>query len=64
MAISRESNNNLMLSYAKSLLVHNKIKPIEAIHKRIDAITAQDLLAVANEHLNVNDFDFLYFEGK
>lgn len=64
MAINRESNNSVMLSYAKSLLVYNEIKPLDSLYKRIDSISASDLLAVANEHLNVDDFDFLYFQGK
>jgi len=64
LAISRESNANLMLSYCKSLLLHDKIDTIENIHKKIDSISTEDLLEAANEQLDLNAFDYLYFEGK
>lgn len=64
LAISRESNNNIMLSYAKSLLVRNKIDSIETIHQKIDLLNASDLLEAAGDHLQEVDLDYLYFEGK
>ncbi len=64
LAISRESNNNIMLSYAKSLLIRNKIDPIDRIHNNIDLLDANNLLASANEHLNEFELDYLFFEGK
>lgn len=63
-AISRESNNNMMLSYAKSLLVHNEIDSIETIHNKIDQLSAEELLDAANQHFNKDEFHYLYFEGK
>lgn len=63
-ALSRESNGNLMLSYAKSLLIHNQIDLLSDIHKKIDAISAENLIDTANQHLDSNSFDFLFFEGK
>lgn len=64
LAISRESNSNIMLSYAKSLLIQNKIDSIETIHQKIDLLSADNLLEVAIEHLNEKDLDYLFFEGK
>tara|TARA_B110000503_G_scaffold143666_1_gene246806 strand:+ start:3704 stop:4948 length:1245 start_codon:yes stop_codon:yes gene_type:complete len=64
LAISRESNNNIMLSYAKSLLIRDKIDSIETIHHNIDLLDADNLLASANEHLNELELDYLFFEGK
>lgn len=64
LAISRESNNNMMLSYAKSLLVRDKIDSIETIHQKIDLLNASDLLEAAGDHLNESDLDYLFFEGK
>jgi len=64
LAISRESNNNIMLSYAKSLLIRNKIDSIETIHQNVDLLSAEDLLGAANEHLNELELDYLFFEGK
>ena len=53
-----------MLSYAKSLLIRNKIDPIDRIHNNIDLLDANNLLASANEHLNEFELDYLFFEGK
>jgi len=64
LAISRESNSSLMLSYAKSLLLHNRIDTIDIIHDKIDVLSATDLIEAANQHLTYSDFDYLYFKGK
>jgi hypothetical protein len=53
-----------MLSYAKSLLIRNKIDSIETIHQNVDLLSAEDLLGAANEHLNELELDYLFFEGK
>jgi predicted Zn-dependent peptidase len=44
-----ENHESLMLSLGKSLLVFNKIDTIEDICKKIDAITASELLETAND---------------
>jgi predicted Zn-dependent peptidase len=44
-----ENHESLMLSLGKSLLVFNKIDSIEDICKKIDAITASELLETAND---------------
>ncbi len=64
LAISRESNSSLMLSYAKSLLLHNRIDTIETIHQKIDQLDSSSLLEMANLHLNDHEFDYLFFKGK
>ena len=43
-----ENHESLMLSLGKSLLVFNKIERIEVTYKKIDAITASELLDTAN----------------
>lgn len=43
-----ENHESLMLSLGKSLLVFNKIEPIEVTYKKIDAINASELLETAN----------------
>ncbi len=63
LAISRESNNGLMLTYAKSLLQHNRINNLKEIYERVDSINAKDILEMANKHLNPESFDFLYYDG-
>ena len=44
-----ENHESLMLSLGKSLLVFNKIDTIEYICKKIDDITASELLETAND---------------
>ncbi len=44
-----ENHESLMLSLGKSLLIFNKIDTIEEICKKIDKITASELMETANE---------------
>ena len=53
-----------MLYYAKSLLTYGDIRRTDKILEKIDQITAEQLLEVANEHLNEKDFHYLLFNGK
>lgn len=64
LAINRESNSSVMLSNAKGLLVYNEVHEINRIHDKIDAITSEHLLEIANEQLNPDDFDYLFYKGK
>lgn len=64
LAIGRESNSSVMLSHAKGLLVYNEVHPIETIHNKIDNLTTKELLEIANEQLNPNEFDYLFYNGK
>ena len=63
-AISRESNSSLMLSYAKSLLLHNKINTLANIYQRVDEISSSDILEMSNLHFKMDEFDFLYYNGQ
>jgi len=47
-AISTENREDLMLTIAKSYLIYNKVDPMRVIFQKIEAITAEDLLEVAN----------------
>jgi len=49
MARGFENYENLMLSMGKSMLVFNRIDTLEDICRKIDAITSEDLLDIANE---------------
>jgi predicted Zn-dependent peptidase len=44
-----ENHENLMLSLGKSLLVFDRIESLEEVCRKIDNITASELLATANE---------------
>ncbi len=49
LAISSESNESYMLSAGKSLLAHNDIDTMEQVYAKIEALTARDIMAVAEE---------------
>ena len=51
-AISAENHETLMLSMAKSYLVYNKFDDLVEIGKKIDRITAEEILEIANEVLD------------
>jgi len=63
MAIANESKLSEMLSIGKSLLVYNKVDTLEDIYKKIDTITADNLLEVANEIFNYKNFSELIFKN-
>ena len=50
-AISYESNENQMLSLGKSLLVYDKVDSIAEIVSKIESITSQELMDIANDVL-------------
>ena len=49
LAISLESHQNEMLTMGKSLLVYGKIDSVEELYRKVDAISAVNLLDMANE---------------
>ncbi len=49
MAIYYESNLNEMLSIAKSCMLYNKVESLEEIAEKIHAVTAEQMMEVANE---------------
>lgn len=64
LALGRENNANLMLSFGKSLLMKNTIKTIAEIHDDIDCINANELLEIAGEVMDVTKFDMLTYNSK
>jgi len=57
-----ENHESLMLSLGKSLLVFNKIDTIEYLCKKIDAITASELLETANDIFESSKLSTLIYE--
>ncbi|MCX6253739.1 MAG: pitrilysin family protein [Bacteroidia bacterium] len=57
-----ENHENLMLSLGKSLLVFNKIDSIEDICKKIDAITASELLETSNNIFDASKLSTLIYK--
>lgn len=62
LAISAENMVSQNLSMAKSMLVFNKIDSLVEIYRKIEAVTASELLLIANEMLVYDDFSTLIYE--
>jgi len=60
-AISAENNENQMLSIGKSQLVYNRVDDLETICRKIDGITAQQILEVANDIFNPEKLSTLIY---
>jgi len=63
-AIAQESNVSLMLGYAKTFLVFNKIDTFEQIAGKIDALTSLELLEIASEIFAEDQLSTLSFPSK
>lgn len=63
LALARESNNNLMMSYGKSLLVRNEVKSLKEVHEQIDAITSEELQTISQQELKEENFHQLHYLG-
>jgi predicted Zn-dependent peptidase len=61
LAMSYESNENQMLSAGKSFLVYDKVDTMEEVFARIEAVSAADLLVIANEVLDMNKMSKLIY---
>lgn len=59
--ISSESNSNLMITLAKSFLLYNKVESLTELYKRIDKISASNLLEIANEVLDQDKITTLIY---
>lgn len=61
-AISSENNENQMLSIGKSVLFYNRVEPLEKIYKKIQAISSDDILEIANEVFNSSKLSTLIYK--
>jgi predicted Zn-dependent peptidase len=62
LAIASEHYENLMMSIGKSYLVFGKVDTLEEINRQIEAISARDLILVANEILDKNRLSTIIFK--
>lgn len=62
LALSEENNCNVMLGLGKSLLTYNKVDSLQTIHNKINAITSDELLDIANEIFNTNKVSSLIYQ--
>lgn len=61
-AISSENNENLMLSIGKSFLLYNRIDSLEELYQKVESITSEQLIEVANEILNKDHLTTLMYK--
>jgi predicted Zn-dependent peptidase len=64
LAISLESHQNEMLAMGKNLLVYGKIAPVEEIYRKIDNISAANLLEMANMVFDTTCLSTLIFNNQ
>jgi predicted Zn-dependent peptidase len=61
-AISTDSRDDLMLTIGKSYLLYNKVDPLRVVFKKIEAITAEELMEVANVVLDEKSLSRLVYQ--
>ncbi len=64
LAITYESNLTRMISMAKSILLIDNVESLDQIGERIQAVTSNDILEVANEVLDSNRLSILTYLSK
>lgn len=60
--IASDNKENLMLSIGKSYLLYNRVDTLEEIYKKINDITASDLMEIANEILDESKLSYLIYK--
>ena len=61
-ALSLDSNLELMFSLAKSVLIHGKVDSVSEIYDQIDMITTDEILDVASTHFEPGNYGELIYE--
>ena len=64
MAISQESNSSLMLGFAKTFLIFNKIDTFEEVANKIESLKASELRNIANEIFAEDQLSTLLYQGR
>jgi len=63
-ALSEENNVNIMLGIGKSLLNYGKVDSLEEVYKKVNKITASELLAISNEVFDEQQISSLTYQSK
>ena len=61
LGIASENKENMIMSSAKILLHKNRFESIEETIKRLENVTASEIMDVANTILNPNDLSTLIY---
>ena len=62
LAMSQENHEDLMLTLGKSFLIYNRMEGLETIYKKINAITSEEVRAIANEVLDFDQLSMLIYK--
>lgn len=62
LAIASESNENLMLTVAKSYLVYDAIDALDVVYSKIDNLTSSAIMEIANEVLSPEKLTTLIYK--
>lgn len=62
LVISSESAESMMLSAGKSLMIYNKVDPIEALRAKVDAVSASEIIEAANEIFCEDNMSMLIYK--
>jgi predicted Zn-dependent peptidase len=60
-ALSQDSGGSLMSGLGKSLLLYDRVESLGSLFDAIEAVTAEDLLRLANEHLQPDSISHLVY---
>ena len=63
-ALSQESRVNLMIGLGKSVTISSKIESMQHTIKKINSITAESLIDIANEIFDTKKLSTLIYKGK
>jgi predicted Zn-dependent peptidase len=61
-AMSADNKENLLFTLGKSILLFNKFDSMETVNRRIEAITAEELLETSNEVFDPSMLSTLIFQ--
>jgi predicted Zn-dependent peptidase len=61
-AMAQESKASLMLGFGKSMLTYNKVDTLKEVYQKINALSAENLLEIANEVFDEGQMSMLLFE--
>ncbi len=61
-AISTETHEDLMLAIGKSYLLYNRVDPLREVFRKIESITSEELMEVANIILDKKQLSTLIYE--
>ena len=64
LAISLESHQNEMLAIGKNLMVYGKVDPVQEIYRKIEGVSAINLLDMANEVFDPSRLSTLIFNNQ